>query len=152
MRLILVRHGKRERSRDREDRDQELSADGAADIDKLIVVLRALGIAPTACYSSEYLHARVTAELLRDALAGPTVDIVTLPCLTPHSNSEGILAFLAQARAERFHKDDVILIVGHEPRLAQLVGAMTSTRSAPLPRASALAVKASTYRHLLAGR
>jgi phosphohistidine phosphatase SixA len=153
MQIIFVRHGTRERTPGVLDRDQPLSSEGTEQVDGLRRFLGSIGIQPTRCLSSAYSHARQTAERL---LGGPMPDRQALGqalnVLTPKDSSDGIEAFVQEAHAEEFLSNDIILVVGHEPRLSRLLAKMTSRREPPLTRAGAVCVSLPSYEAILIGK
>ncbi len=80
------------------------------------------------------------------------VAVVELVTLTPRGARSGLEAFLDEAAATTFGPDDVVFVVGHEPRIPQLVEAMTSTREPPLRNGEAVCVRAPSVDDLRAGK
>jgi phosphohistidine phosphatase SixA/phage shock protein PspC (stress-responsive transcriptional regulator) len=151
MKLLFVRHGSRERNPSVTDANQPLRAEGRTEIANLAHILDEVGDTPTKCFSSKYKHANEAARLVLYARAAGPLQVVELESLTPNSSLDGISAFLAETRGA-IDDGDVALIVGHEPRLGQLVAEMTSTRVPPICRGGVVCVEAPRLADIVVGR
>src|SRR5262245_48558795 len=115
MRLILVRHGSRERGKP--DSSQRLTAAGEKEVETLERLFAAMEITPTRCFASRFTHAETTANHLwpdnRHA-KGPAL----LSSLTPR-DSRPIGDFVQEVQenmnSATIADDETVLVVGHEP-------------------------------------
>lgn len=152
--VLLVRHGKRAQGAD--EATAELTVEGAEEAMAAGNRLAAIGLEPTHCLTAKTGPARRTTQVLLDRLAldrelKPGESIV----LTPHGTPFGVEQLLAEAGiagADTSGADVVLLVVGHEGRLSQLISAMTRSRFRPLERAEAVCVSADCLSELLCGR
>lgn len=151
MQFILIRHAAREHARGVEDRKQRLDEAKAKEIAVLKRALSKLGVTPTVCLTSSYVHAKHTAARLLEELKATHVVPQELESLTPGSKKDGILDFLDEVFATALTSNAVVLVVSHEPRLSQLLSRMTKHRPPPLTHAGAVCVEADSQGALLAG-
>ena len=133
-RLIVIRHAEAHPSGPAGgDAHRELTENGALASQRLAVVLHRLGITEPVVLSSPLVRARQTADLLaagtlgkveiRQALAGPSADEI-----------------LSDARAAvRDHPGATILLVGHEPTVSSVVGALLGDPDAAVSMRTACA-------------
>jgi phosphohistidine phosphatase SixA len=158
MQIVFIRHGARERTSPLsgriEDKDRPLSQQGEAEVAKLKRLMGEVGLQPTRCFSSKHVHAMETAQLLfGDATPASMSQVVELDCLTPkNENKREVDAFIDDSRARGFANTDVVLVVGHEPRLGQLLTKLTARRVSPIGRAGAVCVRVASPAQLLLGK
>lgn len=120
MELFVLRHGRAGQRGDYEDdRQRPLTAEGRERTRASARAMRRLGVAPEVVLSSPLVRARETAELAAAELeGGPRVELTE--ALSPGAGPEALMRHLSDAHAER------VLIVGHEPDLSVLIGALVS--------------------------
>jgi phosphohistidine phosphatase SixA len=150
MKLLFIRHGSRERKAGVRDAAQPLKREGKAEVYRLSGVLTQVCDEPTKCFSSKYTHANDAARLLLDARGLHQLQVVELDSLTPGSALDGIGAFLGETQSH-IKAGDVAMVVGHEPRLGQLIAEMTSTRIPPICRGGVVCVEAATLADITVG-
>ena len=125
MLIYLVRHAiaiDREPSGLFSDRARPLTSKGIKKMQRIARALRRLGVSPGEIWSSPFVRARQTAEILRENLEPmPTVEIVE--SLIPGSPAEAVIAQL-RASQRRFES---IALVGHQPDLGELAGKLLGT-------------------------
>lgn len=144
MRLVMLRHGTREREQDPDvDEHKEkmlpLTSSGELEVRKRALDLKARGIIPNVYLTSCFTHARQTGEILRDTMNNASVDVVELCTLTPHYQGprrhrgdwrgSRMLEAIAQEsllRSKDLRKLDTVAFILHQPRLAQLLALITS--------------------------
>lgn len=120
MQLVLIRHARaEERALFKRDRTRALTADGRRRMSKAARGLRALVPGLTGIATSPLLRARQTAEIV--AAVYTSVDVVTLPALSPGVAPRTVLAWLRTQP-----QDTLLALVGHEPDLGQLAGWLLS--------------------------
>ncbi|MBA3709066.1 MAG: histidine phosphatase family protein [Planctomycetes bacterium] len=126
MRLILLRHGKAlERSEwDGADADRPLTKDGADQITRVCKALRDL-IRADALWSSPWARARSTAELASSVWKLPLREVEWLA-------GE---AMAADERIALLPTDADVVLVGHEPDLGLLAGALLGGTALQLKKA-----------------
>jgi len=113
MDVYFLRHGKAEKHADC-DEDRALKSKGRETISCLGGKLRALKISPTHLYTSPYLRALQTAEILNESFAKPLPLEIT-PTLGCGTGTHKILDLLAPHAAS-----DRIVLVGHMPDFAEI--------------------------------
>lgn len=117
MRLYFFRHALAvEADPSGEDARRELTKEGIARTKAAAKALAALGLKPTRLYSSPYIRARQTADLLAHALK---VEVQERPGVGPGFSVpiiEGLIADLQE--------DDEVLFVGHEPDFSTVVSGL----------------------------
>lgn len=127
MDLFLLRHGlaeERDEIRYPDDSLRPLTAAGRRKLRRIAAGMRALDLEFDAVWSSPYLRARQTAEIVADAFrVRKRLELV--PELAPAGGVRRLLRRLAgkSAAAEN------ILLVGHEPYLGELAGFLISGRA-----------------------
>lgn len=89
IRIVLLRHGEAERHAER-DELRRLTPRGRDEVRAVAIRMRELGIQPTAVYSSLYLRARETAEIIAGVLA--TGDVTAIGGITPEDDPRRALA------------------------------------------------------------
>lgn len=103
---------------------------------------------------SQYRHSRETGVRLCEELgidSGADSDFAIYPTLTPNSEEFAPQSLLDPYPELVERKSAKLLLVGHEPRLRQLVTAFTGERIEPLERLDMLAITAATSADLLLG-
>jgi phosphohistidine phosphatase SixA len=138
MQFVLLRHATRVHHPDRDTDDiidMYMSLDGKGFGESLRLGNRLLAeqIQPRIYLTSWWLHARQTAEQLRDKLGGNSVaPVVELCILTPYCELEINLERVINESAKR-HRElsnmEVMAIVTHKPRLEQLLAQITHEKS-----------------------
>lgn len=124
MSIVLVRHADAvEERRDLGDNDRYLSPLGRRQARALGDRLRWHDCQPTAVWSSPLCRALQTAELVT-AVFGADIDLRVVPALAPGADVRPLLAALRAAPG-------ITLLVGHEPALSGLLGALIGDPRAP---------------------
>jgi phosphohistidine phosphatase SixA len=150
VRLLFVRHGPR--SDDGDDRAAPLTPAGKSWAEELGAKLKALGIEPRVVLTSDYKHARETADIL----AGKGgVNVIAVPALTPRTAEgnftiDNIIQTAAAGGADLETVGEVV-VVGHENRLSQLITMMTGLRLRPLDLLDVVRVEADSLLELRLG-
>lgn len=117
MDLYFLRHGKAEEHRaERADPDRQLVERGSADVKKVAELLRTMGVAFDAIYSSPYLRTTQTAHIIADQLI-PSQTVQESPEIQSGHFGMGSL----QKLASHHDPDACLLFVGHEPDLSLLI-------------------------------
>jgi phosphohistidine phosphatase len=121
MKLYLVRHAPAVARRvGHPDFDRPLTARGTARMRRIAAAMRRLGVAPDAIYSSPLRRCRQTAEILARAL-GERRDPLLVDELRPAGRVDPLLRRLA---ARHRGAASVVMLVGHEPALGQLLSVL----------------------------
>ena len=124
---------------------------------------------PTVYFTSCFLHARQTGEILRDALPlAPLAKIVQLCTLTPHyqgprkwlGNWNGVRMLESIAQEARLTGNDLreletAAFVLHQPRLQQLLATMTSQEESlfnPISYSEGICLHANSVDSLIQGK
>ena len=116
MQLVLIRHARaEERALLKRDRTRALTVDGRRRMRKAARGLHALLPGLSQITTSPLTRARQTAEIVAAVYA--SVDVVTLPALSPGAAPRTVLAWLRTQP-----QDALLALVGHEPDLGQLAG------------------------------
>ncbi|HWQ03706.1 MAG TPA: phosphohistidine phosphatase SixA [Candidatus Nitrosotenuis sp.] len=126
MRLYLVRHGiaiDREDPECPADPERFLTKKGIEKTRAVAAGLMALGLQCDAMYSSPYLRARQTAEIVASALHFAKSKIRQTEALLPMARPADFLKLLTRERGEVF-------AVGHAPNLDEVIAAAIGARSA----------------------
>ena len=144
------------------DATMSLSAAGQFEVTQLRDMLKGRGLAPTLYLSSTSTHAYQTARLLSgrpfdkpaDQIAAQAEDAANLPIyrlnsLTPGESwsLEAILEELRQARVT-LQERDCVAIVGHHPRLSQILTRITGRHERAPRHAEAIVLEASSVLQL----
>lgn len=144
MKIIVLRHATRKR--DSLDRDEylekllPLDPTGREEARQLGEELARRGIKPEVYFTSCFVHAQQTAEILRDTVdRSATAPIVELCTLTPHYQGpkewrckwEGVhilkaIIREAELKVSNLRELEVVAFILHKPRLQQLLESMTS--------------------------
>ncbi len=126
MDLYLLRHGDAADSGTNgiaDDADRPLTRKGRKDIEKVAQSIRHMGISIDVIVSSPYLRARETAELVGEVLG------TGLPInLTSDLALSGKPALVVRQIDRNYSAFKSILLVGHEPLLAELISVLISGR------------------------
>ncbi len=137
MHLILFRHGPagdQDPARWPSDVDRPLTPKG---VERTRLAARGLArLVPEVEFilTSPYVRAKETAAILSDVMNGTSVE--TLDALASGASPRGMLSAI-----ERFHSGNTVVLVGHEPDLGMLAGALIgSARALPLKKAGACSV------------
>jgi phosphohistidine phosphatase len=130
MRIFLLRHAIAE-TRDPErypaDADRPLTREGKTRMARAARGMRALGLRFDLVLTSPLLRARQTARIVV-ATFRPRPPMHALKPLSPGGGAGGVFAAL-----EPVPSDAAVLLVGHEPDLHRLAGAMTLEQRADMP-------------------
>jgi phosphohistidine phosphatase SixA len=122
MNIYLIRHAERDRQPSLQDQDQPLSRKGKEQAEALAGKLAVEG-KPTLLLTSRHLHARQTAEILRQ-LACPEAPLIPLNVLTPRliADAFNFVELIAETRREGqdLGAHEIVAIVLHHPRQTQL--------------------------------
>lgn len=134
MPILLVRHADAvEERRDLGDNDRYLSPVGRRQARALGERLRWHDCTPAEVWSSPLCRALQTAELVT-AVFGDDIDVRVVPALAPGCDVRALLAAVREAPA-------TIMLVGHEPGLSGLLGAIIGDpRTAALAKAEAVRI------------
>lgn len=123
MQLIIMRHG--EAGSHSIDTQRALTMRGVEQAQQVAGELRNSGIRPSAIWSSPYVRARQTANVVTETLGVPTF---TQNTLTPDSDPRAVLGSL-QAEADF----DTLMLVSHMPFVEMLTGLLLDGRTAGYP-------------------
>ena len=120
--LLILRHAKSSwDDASLDDRERPLNARGRRDAPRMGDLLRDEALVPDIIITSDAVRAQTTALAVAEA-AGYTRDIVVDPLLY-HASPEDVLAVLKTAPAANAR---MVMIVGHNPGLEDLVEQLTS--------------------------
>lgn len=149
MDVVLVRHATR-------NAEGELTDRGSHQVDVLARALAARGVRASVFLTSDAPYAEQTcarlAELIGTAdAAGPRV---LGPLVPEPGNPSGLenLIDAAQHAGIGLGAHDVVVVVGHEGHLSNLVTELTGARHRPIPRGGAVSVRGTDLATLLKGR
>lgn len=120
--LYLLRHGSAEAAAGRPDRERALTPEGIRQIQAQAACLRRAGLRLDRIYTSPYLRARQTAELVGAEL-GLTVDVA--PVLQCGCAFDDAVALLQEADGA-----EAVMLVGHQPDLGRIVQAFSGSEVA----------------------
>ena len=126
--LDFLRHGLALPAGATGDRQRALSPAGIRGLESLLAHLAREAWRPDRVFSSPYLRARQSGELVA-AAAAPPVAVETLDALEPERESSEVLDALARFGITAGH----VLLVGHQPLLGQLVGHLTGVEQGLSP-------------------
>lgn len=127
MDLFLLRHGlagERDEIRYPDDSLRPLTAEGRRKMRRIAAGMRALDLEFDAIWSSPYLRARQTAEIVADAFRARN-RMGLVPELAPDGGARRLLRRLRG----KHPPGSQILLVGHEPYLGELAGLLISGRA-----------------------
>jgi phosphohistidine phosphatase SixA len=153
MRFIFLRHASRDREAPGHDHEQPLSATGREEVEKVRNLMEQNELVATRCFTSAHAHARETAERLvsrANPVAPPVIQ--ELASLTPHQAPDGLEAFLREAGAASFGPEEIVLVVGHEPRISRLVDQVARPRHPPPAYGEATCVFSDSLDQLRSGQ
>lgn len=127
-RLYLLRHGIAvpHGAPGMSDDDRPLTSKGEDHLKSIAAGLKQLGIEPNKIFTSPLPRAKKTAEIVAKALK---LDdrLEDADALRPGASADSIRKWL-KTRAE-----DVVMLVGHNPNLTDLLGLLLGLKSNPLP-------------------
>ena len=128
--LLVLRHGKSSwKEPGLTDHERPLNGRGRRDAPRMGRLLRAEGLAPERIVSSTAVRARMTAELVADAVGyGGAVEQADALYLADAQAVVGVLRAVGGAASR-------LLVVGHNPGLEELVAGLTA-RAVTLPTAA----------------
>jgi hypothetical protein len=153
--IILLRHADRIRKANEEfiEKLLPLNPDGRKESENRGTELNKLGIKPTAYFTSCFVHAKQTGEILRDTMGGRSpAEVVELLTLAPHykgprawqdrrEKERTEAAWLpvileaidleSQLKGYNLRNLNVVAFVLHVPRLQQLIKGMTAQTARP---------------------
>ena len=118
MNLYLMRHGAaltKEEAGVPEDAQRPLSPEGLATVRRVASGLQSMGVQPAHLLTSPLLRATQTASCVAKVL-GCSARLEVCDALTPAHDPADV-----QPQLDRFAKDEMLLIIGHQPLLGQLV-------------------------------
>jgi phosphohistidine phosphatase len=124
MRIYLIRHSNAvdiEAADLEPDEQRPLSEKGREKMKNIACALKALGVKPNLIVSSSYVRAEQSAQILKKVLECKK-DVAITKVLVPFGDPSEIIGEIN----ERYTVDELIL-VGHEPCLSGLIGAMASS-------------------------
>jgi phosphohistidine phosphatase len=130
MRIFLLRHAiaePRDPRRYPGDSGRPLTRTGRARMARAARGMRALGLRFDLILTSPFARARQTAAIVLDACR-PRPPLRVLRPLAPGGGTGGVVAGLAS-----LPKDAAVLLVGHEPDLSRLAGALVLETRSDLP-------------------
>jgi broad specificity phosphatase PhoE len=160
MKILLVRHGTRDREGEYEQR-LPLTDTGRKECDELADELRRLDFEHELCLTSGFKHSIETANMISAGARVVELDALTPPLKKFFAGDEKrakklkeiagahptkVLNYIiddARAKNVVLKEKNVIIIVGHEPRLGQLFTRLTSRRIGPLGNGEAICVEGS---------
>src|SRR5215208_894235 len=161
---IIIRGGRRncrrkaDRRRRKADRQAPLAEKEKKRVCNLAVRFKELGVRPDHYFTSTYVHAKDTAEIMCGCLSTNDNQIIEAEALTPrgrksHFNFENIIkcALRKNANLESPSRKTLVL-VGHEGGLSQLITLVSGNRLRPLDHLDAVCVEADSLRDLRLGR
>lgn len=157
MDIILIRHGKKEPHSP--DNEAPLAPKGLTQVDHLEDQLAHLKLRPEIYLTSKYKRAKQTAERLS---YNPDV-VYPIDALTPDNNtptdpdpsSEQIFeTIIDEAKGEGIElgQQTIVAIVGHEPKLGQILASLTSTPVQPVKMGKGIWVRAASLADFLHGK
>lgn len=118
--LLILRHAKSDWSDSSlADHDRPLNKRGKADAPRMGALIRTEGLTPDLILSSTAVRAHRTAELAADA-CGYAGEILTSRAMY-HAGPEEYL----QTLRELAEAEEIVMIVGHNPGMEELVDALT---------------------------
>ena len=134
MLIYLIRHAiavEREPSGLSSDRARPLTSKGIQKMQRIARALRRLGVSPGEIWSSPFVRARQTAEILSENLETmPAVALVD--SLIPGDPADTVIVELRSSQ----QRLESIALVGHQPDLGELAGKLLGT-----PRGTTLQIK-----------
>jgi phosphohistidine phosphatase len=116
--LWLLRHGEAEPHGTRPDAERRLTEHGIREARAAGAALRELRVAPSAVFTSPRVRALQTAQLACEALGGDPVEHMPL-----HAG------FTADQALALCSGQEVVLLIGHQPDLGQIVHDLTGART-----------------------
>ncbi|MBN1419018.1 MAG: phosphohistidine phosphatase SixA [Planctomycetes bacterium] len=126
MKLFLMRHGDAQKSDDApRDRDRRLTDKGKTKLIKEGGGFRRIGLDFDAIWSSPYVRAKETAEIIAEQTEFRG-DVESYDALTPGGNFEAI-----RQRLQGLKSSSRILMVGHAPDLGLLASELCFKKGAP---------------------
>ncbi len=118
MHLIIVRHGKAHKdSATGRDEDRTLTGRGRRQAEWLGQHLNAKGPSPRVIVTSPLARAAETAGLIHEHLK---IELCTDPRLGTDTSIEAVMELIAE------QKDECVMVVGHNPTLSVVAGALTA--------------------------
>jgi phosphohistidine phosphatase SixA len=151
MRILLVRHGTR--AHKDEDAVDQLTDAGRGEICDLGRMLVTRGLKHMLYLTSPHKHAQQSAEILKSHTEGDIKDIEALQSPSrPFDQIFEEILVEAEEMALNLDKQDLVVLVSHEPGLSRLVTRLTSTRVRPMNRGEALCLEAASWRGFLEGQ
>jgi phosphohistidine phosphatase len=127
MNLFLLRHGlaaERGTGKHPTDADRPLTGRGERKLRRVADALIAMELSFDRIFSSPYLRARQTAELIAHALKAAKILEFT-DTLTPGGTSKEVVEFLDSLKPV----PDRVLLVGHEPNMSDLISLLVAGES-----------------------
>ncbi len=127
MELILVRHAiayERDPLRWPDDSERPLTPAGIAKFEQAARGLRQVAKSVEVVLSSPFVRAMQTARILEDVAGWP--EPVTCDVLEPSNDPLAVISFL-----QEHHSHGVVALIGHEPLLGELAGALLSGAGGP---------------------
>jgi phosphohistidine phosphatase len=136
--IVICRHGHAEiGQRNSSDGDRALTLRGREEIRHAAAFLNDQDWCPTHVWSSPFVRAIQSAELLIAGLQYPGATTI-VRALTPSGSVSDVLQALAEVPAE-----SRILLVGHQPLAGTLVGRLLAKPMANLPTAATVGLRLS---------
>lgn len=155
--IVFVRHGRRTYARDFKGNDAEDPLDQSEHevVKNCCSVLENAGVCPSRVFVSGHQHAQDTARILcnnLELLSEDSIPVELVPELTPQSGTDidGMLARIDPSIAPSMN--GTFLLVGHDPRLRQLITQFTGVRLEPLDYLDMVCVAAGSANDLRLGR
>lgn len=116
MDLLILRHGEAGRhSLSPGDSKRSLTSEGRQEIADLSNGLKSLGIKPDRVFTSPLLRAKQTSEIVAKSLKYKGA-IEEIASLKPEGNRLEFYSILSKLK-----QDSVVLVVGHEPYLSEMI-------------------------------
>jgi phosphohistidine phosphatase SixA len=152
MKCIFIRHAQYVKDPSEHERAYPLSEHGEHQVRVLSKVLSDTDSIPQLFLTSEWLHARQTAEMLAAPKDRPVVEATAL---TPKTAEEkfSIASLIAEASAKGYRLEtySTLARVGHEPRLRMLAARLTSRNVHEISRSGAICIAGENWHSLFDG-
>jgi phosphohistidine phosphatase len=124
MKIYILRHGlavDRGAPGIARDFDRPLTPKGKRKLRKISSAIKKRKIAFDQIFTSPYVRARQTAEMVAESL-GLADRVQRTECLSPEGNPTGVVHFLIALKP----RGEKVLLVGHEPNLSELISFLSS--------------------------
>jgi phosphohistidine phosphatase SixA len=150
LKVIFVRHGRRTYAKEHRDEDDPLDESEREAVVTRRETLEKAGVRPCHVFTSRYRHARDTADILCDN--SEIVEPEKACELTPKCGVEIDEMFSRIEYSINQSMNPTFLLVGHDPRLRQLITQFTGARLEPLDYLDMVCIVAGSANDLRLGR